>query len=300
MDLNLEEQRKQQFSEALQREYVGCVFDVDGTLKERGEKFIPAFMLDTLAKMSMQIPMALSTGRNLHLAYEKIAPVFTHAGDPIFCQLNWFLICENGAIGYYFEQVEKKYKEMYRVAYPYDEDHRQMVYTKVKAALEGKLSEAYLNNVSIVFSPLNRNTADPEIVKQESAEIARIAHEIVRDLDPKGALLVGDAGLAINIYPRDGNKEYGLFELGKFLREKRGINIDPEVKDLVCFGDQPQPGGNDEIFLNGHFGTPFTVGDLHPANVLPLPVYDDAGQIMKGPEATMSLITRLKFRTNLM
>ena len=300
MDLTLEEQRKRSFAEALERLYVGCVFDVDGTLKARGEKFIPAFMLDNLAKLSMQIPMALSTGRNLHLAYEKIAPVFTHADDPVYCQLNWFLICENGSIGYYYEQVEKKYKEMYRVAYPYDENHRQMLLNKIKSALEGKISEAYLNNISIVFSPLSRGQADPETVKADSAAIARIAKGIVRDLDPKGALLVGDAGLAINIYPREGNKEHGLYELAKFLKEKRGINVDTEIKDLVCFGDQPQPGGNDEVFLNGHYGTPFTVGDVHPVNLLPLPVYDEAGNIIKGPEATLGLITRLKFRTNLM
>ena len=172
MDLNLEEQRKQQFLKALDREYVGCVFDVDGTLKARGEDVIPAAMLDTLAKLSMQIPMAIASGRNLQLAYEKIAPVFTHAQDPLYCQLNWFLICENGAIGYYFEQVDRKYKEMYRVPYPYDEKHREMVFSKVKSALEGRTSEAYMNNISLVFSPLSRGKADPETVKRESDEIA--------------------------------------------------------------------------------------------------------------------------------
>ena len=75
--------------------------------------------------------------------------------------------------------------------------------------------------------------------------------------------------------------------------------MDTEVKDLVCIGDQPQPGGNDEKFLGGHYGTPFTVGDMHPENILPLPVYDDAENILSGPEATLNLILKLKFKTNL-
>ncbi|MFC1750174.1 hypothetical protein ACFL2V_15345 [Pseudomonadota bacterium] len=298
MDLSLEEQRKQKFNEALEREYVGCLFDVDGTLKARGERAIGAIMLEKLAQLSIQSPMAVCTGRNLNLSYEKVATIFNHSSDPLYCQTNWFMICENGAIGYYFEQVDKVYKEMYRVPYPYDENHRQKVMGLIKSKLEGKLGKAYLNEISLALVPVGAEHDDLETVKQASAEIANVSREVLIDMDPKRALVIADAVMGVNIFPRDGNKERGIKELSKFLLEKRGIAVDPEAKDLVCVGDQPQPGGNDEVFLNGKIGTPFTAEEVHPENLLPLPIYDEAGNIIKGPEATLSLISRLKFKHN--
>lgn len=297
---SLEEQRKLVYKDLLAKPYVGCVFDIDGTLIERGQGVIPAFVSQTLAKMGMTMPMAVCTGRSLKLTYEKIAPIFSHAGDPSYCQMNLLLICENGSIGYYYEPVDKIYKEMYRVEFPYESGRRESIFTEIKNALDGKTSAAYMNEVSMVFSPLSRHSGDAETMAKESAELAQLARLVLDKTDPKHVLRIGDAGIAINIFPYKGNKERGLVELAKFLREKRGINIGDKVEELVCVGDQPGPQGNDELFLDGNFGTPFTVGEVHPTNVLPVPVYDpETGSILKGPEATMSLIGQLQFRNEL-
>jgi hypothetical protein len=293
---DLEKLRKEKFKEIIQREYIGCVFDVDGTLTVRGQGVIPAVLHGTLAKMCMLIPMAICSGRKLMSVYEKIAPVFGASGNPDYCQSNWIFLCENGSLGYYFDTAEKKYKEFFRVPYPYGEDHRERLFAELCHLLDGKTSHVCKDEIGLVFHPINPSDPDHAAAAARSHEIEKIIAAHLQKVDPKRLLAIGDSGIGCNVYPLYGDKENGLKEFGKFLHEKRGINLSNNLQELIVIGDRPQPNGNDETFLRAKFGTPFTVGEAHPTNLLPLPVYDESGTILYGPEGTAYILQNFKFK----
>ncbi len=298
MSQELEEKRRAAFTEALKQTYVGCLFDIDGTLTVRGDEFIPAFMHETLAGLSMSVPVAICTARNLTDTYEKMAQIFIHASDPAVCQQNWIFICENGSIGYFYDKADKQYKEFYRIPYPYSETHRDDLFKRINAALAGKLSNSFKKEIGMVFRPMGEDDKDQEALAARSREIAKIIEQQLEIVDPKRALKIGDSGIGVNVFPYNGNKEQGTLYFAKFIREKLGMNIGEDAKELVVVGDQPGPYGNDELFLNGKYGTPFTVGEVHPENLLPLPVYDlQSNTILKGPEGTIYLLQQLHFKT---
>jgi hydroxymethylpyrimidine pyrophosphatase-like HAD family hydrolase len=298
MSPNLEEERKKKFTKALQNTYTGCIFDIDGTLTVRGDEFIPAYMHDLLGKLCLSVPMATCSARSFSHALDKMAPLFMKSPNPPVCQKNWILICENGSVGYRYDSTGKKYEEFYRIPYPYAESHRESLYAKIKSSLGAKLGASFINEVSLVFRPLNVEDPDREAVSVRSAEIAKVCEEILFSMDPKRLLKVGDAGIGVNVFPVAGDKEQGILRFAQYLTENMGLNFGPEAREIAVVGDQAQPDGNDEIFLNGKYGTPFTVGNLHPDNVFPLPVYNlEDGKVMTGPEATTYLLQHLKYKT---
>ncbi len=280
----------------MERTYSACAFDIDGTLTVRGEEYIPAFLQDVMARSCMKIPMAVCTARNRSLAFEKIAAMFPHAADPTYCQINFVFICENGSIGFFYDATTKNYKEFYRVPYPYDERQRQLLFARLKNRLEGKLGDAFLNEISMGFRPLDFNDADHAAVAARSREVAEIIASELASNDPKRTLKIGDSGIGVNVYPADGDKVYGLKQFAAFLTKYRGINFSEKIQEIVVVGDQPQSGGNDDVFLNGEAGTPFTVGETNPDSLYPLPVFDKVGKILEGPEGTAFLLDNLKFK----
>ncbi len=291
------EQQKEAFNQALQQTYTACIFDIDGTLTVRGDEFIPAYLQPKLAELSMSVPMAVCTARRLDHAREKLAPLFIHAVDPLKSESNWVLICENGAIGYFFDAQQKKYLELYREKYPYPEQVRVALFQHLNERLKDKLGVSFMNVVSMIFRPPWEGLPREEIAIK-SREIALIIARELLPFDPKGLLAVGDSGIGVNVYPMQSDKERGIVEFAKHIVSTRGLKISQDAKEIVAVGDQPGPLGNDEQFLNGKFGTPFTVGETHPQNVLPLPVFDN-DKILQGPEATLFLLDRLNFREGL-
>jgi hydroxymethylpyrimidine pyrophosphatase-like HAD family hydrolase len=296
--MTLVEQQKEEFGKVLQKKFSACIVDIDGTLTVRGDEYIPAFLLPELAEIAMHVPMAVCTARSFQHAYDKLAPIFVRARNPEYCQANWLLICENGCLGYFFDRQEKKYKEFFREPYPYPEGHREGLFSKLKSKLQGQLDVAFMNQINFIFRPATKDSPQPDEITRRSHSIAEIVQTEVRLSDPKGLLVVGDSGIGVNVFPYYGNKERGIVELAKYIRDHMGLNIGPEAREVVVIGDQPGPLGNDEMFLSGKYGTPFTVGETHPEHLLPLPVFD-GDKIQKGPEATIFLFHKLQFRNDL-
>ena len=282
----------------MRQQYTACIFDIDGTLTVRGDEFIPAFLQPKLAELSMSVPMAVCTARRLQHAHDKLAPLFVHAVDPLVCQSNWMLICENGAIGYVFDPQKKQYVESYREAYPYPEQLREALFNHINKQLHDKIGVSFMNVISMVFRPPWEGLTREE-VSRRSREIALAVQREIAPFDPKGLLMVGDAGIGVNIFPRYSNKERGIDEFAKSIATRHGFKISREAREIVAVGDQPEPLGNDELFLSGIYGTPFTVGNTHPENILPLPVFDGNGNVLTGPEATLFLLQNLRFRDDL-
>ncbi len=292
------DKQKEAFQQALQQTYTACIFDIDGTLTVRGDEFIPAFLQPKLAELSMTVPMAVCTARRLQHAHDKLAPLFYHAVDPLKCQANWMLVCENGAVGYVFDPQKKGYSECFREVYPYRDAVPNPFFNHLNSRLKDKFGVSFMNVVSMIFRPPLEGLSSDEVLHR-SREIALAIQGELPQFDPKGLLAVGDSGIGANIFPKNSNKERGILEFAKSIAAGRGYRISPEAREIVAVGDQPEPLGNDETFLDGTYGTPFTVGEIHPENLLPLPVFDKSGKILNGPEATLFLLEQLHFRDEL-
>lgn len=291
------QQQKFAFTDAINRTYVGAIFDIDGTLTVRGDEFIPAFMIDALAELSMNVPIAVCTGRRLDQAIDRIAPIFTRSKNPIYSEAQWVFICENGSVGYYFDEEKKKYIEFHKVEFPYSEVQRHEIFNTLKAKFSDQTDECFMNEVSMVFRPLFRQDPDREALRKRSYELGLLLTEAVAELDPKRLISVSEAGIGVNISPANGDKDKGVLAFAKFLREQRGLSVDEEARDILVVGDQPGATGNDRMFLNGVYGTPFSVGDTVKGKIWPLPVFGrHTTDKLIGPEGTLALLQQVKFR----
>lgn len=279
----------------LDKIYLGALFDVDGTLADKETEVIPDYLGEYLADFSTKVPVAICTGRRLDLLTDKMGPIWKYAVDINKCKGNWIFICENGAIGYKFDVETEDYNEFYRVSFPISEERRVELFNALKKAMEGKIGHCYMNKVTLVFAPSSRGSGNSELMRQESREMALIADPIIKEFDPSGEIAIGDSGIAINIIPKKGDKDRGILEFGNYLKENRGLELSEDMKELVCVGDQPGPGCNDELFLSGKYGTPFTVGEKHPLNEVPSAVVDKEGHTIKGPRGTLYLLRNLNF-----
>lgn len=294
---DIAQQQKFAFADAINRIYAGAIFDIDGTLTVRGDEFIPGFMIDALAELSLNVPIAVCTGRRLDQALDRIAPIFTRSKNPIYSEAQWVFICENGSVGYYFDEVNKKYIEFHRVNYPYTEEQRHIMFNALKERFSDKTDECFMNEVSMVFRPLFRQDPNREALRKRSYELGVLLTDAVAEFDPKRLLSVSEAGIGVNISPVNGDKDKGVLAFAKFLREQKGYAIDEEARDILVVGDQPGSIGNDRMFLNGVYGTPFTVGDTVKGKIWPLPVFGrHSTERLIGPQGTLSLLQQVKFR----
>lgn len=299
---NFEEQRQKAYVEALQKSYLGCLFDLDGTLTVRGKYDVPLPLQAIFREKASKIPLAICTGRNFEFASNLILPIFTEAPDSLQCQENCIFICENGSVGYFYDRKSQKYREFYNLSFPYPEVQKEALYYKLLQLLEGKVSTHNINNYTLVFRAKSDDGANAKVVAERSHEMAKIISAELTMSDPDQLLTFGDSGIGVIVFRRDGNKDRGVREFAKFLQEQRAFDL-TDLKDLVVVGDQPGPGGNDEAFLAGIDGTPFTVGETHPERLLPLPVYEKSGgkfdastKILQGPAGTVALLRQLHFK----
>ncbi len=293
------DQRKIQFQEALTKTYAGCLFDVDGTLTVRGDEFIPDFLQKELAWLALKVPVGICTARKFEHAYQKIAPIFEQKENALSANLvqeNFVMICENGCIGYLFDIQMEKYLEFFRVDWPYDEQNFRKLFEYLRKILKAKLDFAFTCEVSMIFRPKNGDDPDREALAQRAAELATVISLELKKFDPKNLLDLGDSGTGVTVFPKNGNKENGTIEFAKLLRKNSDVSISADCREIIVVGDQPVYPGNDTTFLDGRYGTSFTVGKIHPENISPLPVFDDNGKILGGPDGTSKLLHSLFFK----
>ncbi|MBD3327823.1 HAD-IIB family hydrolase [Candidatus Peregrinibacteria bacterium] len=286
---DLLEKQRSLFVEALKDNYKACVFDIDGTLTDTTANAIPPALLDKLSLLSKNGYCALCTGRRFGRAYEILENLLEERPE---LKRNWFFICENGSIGYRYDIKNDQYIELYRIDYPYGEDHRKRLIDELSKALKGVMKQIHVAEVALAVSSKSRWQGSKDIVKQECDEMVARTIPVLKKMDTEKLLVVCNAGNTINILHKDGNKDYGVKSLYNFLVQQKVMK---NHNQIVCIGDQGQPGGNDEAFLSGSCGTSFTVGNGHPLNEIPLPVFDNKGNIVFGPNATLNLISRLQF-----
>lgn len=291
-------ERKIEFEKSLGERYLSCIFDIDGTLTDVAEGSIPEYITKALAEIAKHRPIAICTGRKLEHVFLKIGPLFEF--DPEL-RNRVFLLCENGGVGYFFDSKEKSYQEFYRSKYPYGKKQQKKLFDEINFKLGSSISSSFLNETSLVFQPLNVNDQDKTILLKRSRALLKEVEKILLDFDKNNLLKIADSGIGTIIFPIDGDKRTGVFEFGQFLQKKWGYEVSDSMKEFVIVGDKPDVYGNDETFLDGTFGTGFTVGDIVEHRLYPLPVFAEmtepkkAARILKGSQGTFSLLQRLKF-----
>ena len=285
------------FEKALAGHYVAAMFDIDGTLMETGAYEFSREVVEALAALSMKIPLAICSGRRVEGLIEMMTPIFEAAPDPLLARKNWVLFLENGAMGLRFNASTNEYEKFYQIDWPHNELPMPEVLKKIQTKLPKILPNVIFrtNECNIgIYVPDRKNYPLKELA-HITARLATATRQMLKNFKHGDRVRVADSGVAAHILPVDGDKDRGIREFAHMLRTERDLAVSPEAREILIIGDQPCAGCNDEKFLEGKWGTPFTAEHLNPERPYPIPIFSEKGEVLSGPEATLSLLRRVNW-----
>ncbi len=274
------------------------MFDFDGTITEKGQSCPSAEMVDTLVRLSQKMPIGFCTGRQLE-SFER------HGLDEILEQINddkrekflenLYLFAENGAVGYDFHPEKHKFEEFYRVPWPKDLIDRDELKKMVnKAVVEyGDIYENAHRVVIVIRTKLHDvDKRDINEVYKLSEKIYEVSKTLLAKISPnyEEYLHVGNSGLGVIIGPANGDKDHGILEFAKILKERRNFEFNEKLREIIVFGDSGHVGGNDHFFLKGDLGSPYSVGEFYSKNSYPKPVIDSNGKRILHAKGTIHFL----------
>jgi len=277
-----------------------AMFDYDGTLTNPGVWEVDKEIALAIGRLLVKnFPVAVCTGRQIE-SFEKrfgemIGSIRNEFGDEVL--VNLYLLAENGAVGY--EYKKGKWEMFYIAKWPEEiprDDFEKKLYELVKDK-----AEILSHLVPIVIAPLGRLYMKFEDIKKKSAEIFRIAKKFIKKYGAEDYLHIGDSGLGCLICPADGDKDSAIKVFYEFLKGKKGVKFeeDSTCREILVAGDNPQKGGNDYYFLNGKYGTPFTVGfDPENGAEFPLKVFDKSEKQLLNRDGTLYLLNLIESGLN--
>ncbi len=278
--------------------FKACMFDFDGTLTKKGVN-VPDFeMVDILFALSKKVPVAFCTGRAIgsfvHGSFAVLLEGIEEKKRLNFLK-NLFLFVENGSIGYEFDSKKSTFAELYRVEWP---DHF-IKKSELKIKLLPRISEfgelfSEGHEVGFVIQAKSKTWKENDIdhIYSLSAKIYDICVDFFSEIssDFEKYLRIGNSGIGVVIGPADGDKDSAIKKFAKILEEKRGIKFDSRASEILVVGDSPLPSGNDFYFLDGKYGTPFTVGEDIPKNEFPKTIKPFTDKKLYNDDATKFLI----------
>ncbi len=268
------------------------MFDIDGTITEIGQQEIPDALAQKMADLSLQMPLAFGTGRILDHLQGKLDQVLAKSKDPEKTRKNWYIIAENGGVGYYWDLQASSYKEFYRIAWDDNLINREELKAKIEEAGKGLVHSISLNPTQFLIRPFREGIPIEEVPKN-TAKITKIAKKIIESYPEACKFEVLDSSIAVHISPKNANKDEGIRRYAQLLKDKLGLDPGELARNILVIGDQAAPGRNDYAFLKGDVGTPFTVEDTNPDAEWPLPVFDGE-KTLKGPSATLQLLRMVR------
>lgn len=285
------------FQRALGRRYVAAMFDIDGTLMETGAYEIPPDVVRTLAELATRVPLAICSGRRLEGLMELMDPVFRAAPHPEAARANWTFFLESGAMGLTFNPSTGAYEKFYQIDWPTSGPTMDEMFERVRIEIPKVFPKVtfHKNECNIGMYVPNRERFDLKELGKITSDMAQAARRLLKEFEHSDELRVVDSGVAAHILPRDGDKDRGIREFARILRDEYGLSIGPEAREILIVGDQPCAGCNDEKLLEGKWGTPFTAEHLNPGSPWPIPIFNAQGTILTGPEATVSLLKQATF-----
>lgn len=284
--------------------FYAAMFDFDGTLTERAPRSpVPKSLIKTLENLSKTVPLALCTARPFRTAIPKMETAFGKR----FGKMGWVLIVENGCAGFELNG-RGKWVEFYRVKWPEKSINKAKLTRTIKKELKefiGHNGEDFqYNKSSLIMQPSYENADNDEIARRCDV-LEKGIKVVLKKFAGANKIKVKNSKLGIIIIPKIADKDTGIEKFGEYLRKKRGIKFSSKYREIITVGDQPEKGGNDEMFLNGRIGTPYTVGEIvrgqspagtvprHPSKY-PLGIYKN-GKRLIGPSATEHLLKSIKF-----
>jgi len=272
------------------------MFDFDGTITEKGRPVPSEKMARTIIAVAKKVPVAFCTGRQLNsfkkhgirefLKYLKKDEV------PLFLN-NLFLISENGAIGYFYNQKHHKFAPFYRGKWP-EKFIKRRTFKRIWGQKTKNFAEFLTHKVIVVTVIKNHFNIPIDQVYAASDKLYKMCHEFFRKLSPKYEkyIHIGNSGLGVLVGPADWDKDGGIKRFASFLNRKRGMKFSKNAKEILVVGDSAIKGGNDYYFLRGEYGTPFTVGSHDKSEKLPKIVVDQYGKRLLHEKGTRFLLGR--------
>lgn len=279
-------------------EYKAALFDFDGTITKRGVYVPDEKMQKTLTELARKVPIGFCTGRQMESlmrsGMEHLIGIVPEE-DRAEVLKNIFLFAENGAMGYYFDVDKGQFEEIYRVPWPEavfpKEDLRERLTEVIKGLgemLHDEHKECVVMRTKFHFGD------DIEYIYEYSEKIYEATTKYLAGRMPnyEDHVHVGNSGIGVIIGPADGDKNVGIRRFGEYLRDERGFEFSEHFREILAIGDRPHKGGNDHYFLNGQYGSPFTVGTYNAGWAYPKPVLDDDGVRLLHAEGTHYLLNK--------
>jgi hydroxymethylpyrimidine pyrophosphatase-like HAD family hydrolase len=284
--------------------FKAAMFDFDGTVTSDGAYEPSREIIEALIELTDKMPIAFCTGRQLEsferhglraliekIDQKDISRFFRH----------FYLIAENGSVGYCFDPKTDNFEEFYKVAWPDELVERMRLMDEVNEAVK-EYGEVYYEAHRVVIVVRTKLTYAPE-EERDIKEVNFLSNKIYESIisllktkypDYEKFLHVGNSGIGVLICPVIGDKNYGIKNFGEYLIKNLGIKFsDNNFSEILVVGDKHEIGGNDHFFLNGGFGTPFTVGKSKIDGDIPSPVIDENGERLFNDKGTFYLIKNI-------
>lgn len=280
-------------------DFKAAMFDFDGTITEHGNYEPDREVAYRLTRLALKMPIAFCTGRQLESFMEHGFQTLMDSIPKNFHEAflkNLHLIAENGSIGYSYSLDLGEFEEFYRVDWPEKYIERKHLMNQLNEAVS-EYGEVYFkkHRIIVVIRTHGHHSGDIGLIAGYSSKIFDICHDVLSEFDEDymKKLHLGDSGIGVVVCPANGDKDTGIKEFAKFLEKNRGFDLGENAKHIIAIGDRPEERGNDHYFLNGKFGTPFTVDGIVKGAKHPTTVHNESGELIKGPEATVYLIDAL-------
>ncbi len=289
--MNKELQKR--MNRALERQYVACMFDYDGTLVERGYHMpLPQYIPSVLQDTSRKAYMAICTARPFEGAFRDAHHMLGEHFDDL--RSKWVWICENGGAGYLYDEESDTYKEFYRVAWPTNVMSKEKFIELVHVTFDHLVDQVDVQESVIILRPQQVNVPAEDIAAA-CEQIQNIGLKMLKENGLDDEIRLGNSSLGVILYGVDSDKNRGVAEFGKLL-VSRGVPLSDDLREIILFGDRPVRYGNDAYFLNGKLGRPVTVGEDIPERGDLISVIDENGERLMGPRATSYLLRQLSFK----
>lgn len=266
-------EQEKAYHKALKHKFKAAAFDIDGTLTKLAHTTIPKKLLLKLVETAKKIPLAICSGRDI----DHIKNKFT---DLTKSSKAFFIISENGGAAHLYNSKTKSYTQLFSIPWP-DKIITSLELTHLlNKKLPWKIQVKSRDHSIVIYYPPIFYIF-PALIVHLSKFLAASTRRIIKKEGYENYFDVEDSGIGTIIIPKQSGKGKAIKKLAKYLKIP--------INDFLVVGDMPEPGKNDAEFLSGKYGTAFTVGN-QTHKTFPLPVYNEAGKKLRGPEGTLSLL----------
>jgi len=282
-DMN-KEQKIQQFLISLESQHQAVMFDMDGTLTEIGQRVMPDELVAKIRELAHKIPVALCSGRSFEHLYGKADKI----GTPLY------LFCENGGVGVKYDPQSQAKDIIYENSWPNHLISQEDLLHRLQEEFDGEDYTCLIRNTNVLVTLFSeRNLSREDLIKESSNVFERVDKILSKFPNAQDFHLLNSL-VGIHIIHKDSDKDCAIRHFGQYLQNLGFSFQTEEFREISCFGDQPLPGFNDFRFLNGKYGTPFTVGYDEISSEYPIEVFD-SNKKLTGPKGTLTVLNKIKF-----